>query len=213
MSLLPPKLPRFVPNDRYTLEQWIHIEESTGKRYEYHDGQLISFEAMAGGSHEHARVAGNVIREVGNAIIAAEKGRPELSPCDSLTSDLRIAVDGGRRYLYADAVVVCGDPKYDKTVPSAIVNPVVVFEVISPSSDGYDRGLKFEFYGVLASLREYIIVEQETRRMEVRHRETPDSPWVYTVVTDVNVSAALPSMGLSLPMAGVYRNWQPPKPR
>ena len=160
------------------------------------------------GSHEHARLGGNVVREAGAAVIAEEGKRPQLKRCDSLSSDLRIAVEGGTRYLHADAVIVCGSARYDERIPTAVINPVVVFEVLSPSSEGYHRGQKFEFYGALASLREYVIVEQERRRVEVRAREDEGATWRYTIYTDIDESVALPSLGLSLPMAGVYRNWE-----
>ena len=210
MSLLPPSLPTFVPDERYTLEQWQAIEESTGRRYEFHDGRLVSVEAMAGGSYLHSVLAANFIREAGNAIIAAEDARG-LQGCHAATSDLRIAVDCGTRYLYADAVVVCGEPHYDEFIPPAVVNPVVVFEVLSPSSEGYDRGRKFEFYGRLASLREYVLVEQDARRVEVRHRPDAGSPWRYTTVTEVDESVSLPSLDVALPLARVYRGWRPPE--
>ena len=91
--------------------------------------------------------------------------RPQLADCNATTSDPRIAIGGGRRYLYADAVVVCGAPVFDEAIPTAAVNPAVFTEVLSPSTEGYDRGLKFEFYGALASVRAYVIVEQERRRV------------------------------------------------
>ena len=209
--MLPPKILRFVPDAYYSLEQWQEIERITGKRYEYHDGHLVSVEAMAGGTHHHALLSGHVIREVGNAIIAREERQTSFSGCDALTSDLRIAVDGGKRYLYADAVVVCGDPVYDATVPSAIVNPVVVFEVLSPSSEKYDTGRKFDFYGGLDSVREYVIVHQDKRHVEIRHRADAAGPWRYTICADVDGAVALPSLDVELSMQRVYRNWRAPE--
>lgn len=208
VSLLPPTLPTFVPNDRYTLAQWEAIEQSTGKRYEYHDGFLVSVEAMAGGSVRHSLLGGHAIRELGNAIIAQQATRPGLSGCDAHSSDLRIAVAGGKRYLYADAVVVCGAPSYDDAIPSAITNPVVVAEVLLPSSEGYDRGLKFDYYGGLDSLREYVIVHQDERRVEVRSRADAAAEWRYATVRDVDAAVVLPALGASLPLAGLYRNWE-----
>ena len=218
MSLLPPSLPTFVPDERYTLEQWQAIEESTGRRYEFHDGRLVSVEAMAGGSYLHSVLGSNLSHAVLTAFEADDKRHGR---CSVASSDLRIAVDGGTRYLYADAVVVCGEPEYDQwlgsgapsthCLASAVVNPVVVFEVLSPSSEGYDRGRKFEFYGRLASLREYVLVEQDARRVEVRHRPDAGSPWRYTTVTEVDESVSLPSLDVALPLARVYRGWRPPE--
>ncbi len=211
MSLLPANLPVFVPDDRYTVEQYLAVERATGKRYEFHDGILVSVESMAGGSYNHSVMAGNFIGEARSAIIAAEATDARLEGCHVSTSGLRIAVEGGgARYLYADAIVVCGGPAYDEVIPTAIINPTVVVEVVSPSSEGYDRGRKFDFYGALASLREYLIVEQDTRRIEVRHRPGAAAAWQYTVVTAAEDAVALPSLGLTLPMRGLYRGWQAP---
>ena len=210
ISMLPPKMLRFVPDDRYTLEQYLAIERETGKRYEYHDGHLISVEMMAGGSPNHSRLSANAIKLSGYGIDAAENESGRLSDCDAHTSDLRISVDSGRRYLYADAVIVCGAIEYDTVIPTAIVNPITVFEVISPSSEGYDRGLKFDFYGALDSVREYVLVDQERRRVEVRHRTGPGAPWQHTVVVEESGACPIPSLGFSLAMSRLYRNWEAP---
>ena len=207
MSLLPPTLPTFVPDERFTLDQWQAIERSTNRRYEFHQGVLVSVEAMAGGSYLHAILSSNVIREFGHQIVTAEVRKPHLVDCHVLTSDLRIAVEGGQRYLYADAAIVCGQPTYDEQIPSAITNPVAVFEVLSPSSDLYDRGLKFDFYAGLESLREYILVDQERQRVEVRSRATATNPWSYTTLTDDTTLVELPALGISCPLRGLYRGW------
>ena len=207
MSLLPQHLPRFTPDAYYTLEQWVGIEETTGERYEYHDGHLLSVEAMAGGSPNHSRLSAMAITLSGIGLLGSAR---QFSRCDPHTSDLRIAVDGGRRYLYADAVIVCGAPVYDAVVPSAIVNPVTVFEVLSPSSEGYDRGLKFEFYAGLDTLREYVLIDQERRRVELRHRPDPRTDWRYETVTGTEAEVPLPSFGFGLPMGRLYRNWEAP---
>ncbi len=211
MSKLPPKLPLFVPDDRYTIEQYLAIEESTGKRYEFHEGQLLSVESMAGGSFVHAVLAGNFIGEVRSAIISKEMLSHHLAGCNATTSDLRIAVDGGKRYLYADAVVVCGKPRFDDVIPSAVVNPILVVEVISPSSEKYDRSLKFNFYSLLPSLREYLLIEQESQRVEVRHRPNTSSDWSYTVVAGQEDAVHLPSLDVTLPINGLYRGWTAPE--
>ena len=210
MSLLPPKRFRFVPDERFTLEQYLAIERSTGRRYEYHDGHLISVEMMAGGSPNHSRLSANAIGLALGGIEAAEQTKARLSTCDAHTSDLRIAADRGKRYLYADAVIVCGAVAYDGAIPSAIVNPTTVFEVLSPSSEGYDRGLKFDLYGALDSVREYVLIEQERRRVEVRHRTGPGAPWRHEVVVEAGGTCTIPSLGIELAMARLYRNWEPP---
>ena len=186
---------------------------------------------MAGGSFQHSLLGGHAIREVGNAIISHQAANPGLERCDAHTSDLRIAVDGGKRLLAsgapppfardagapspfardADAAVVCDRPTYDEAIPTALTNPVVVFEVLSPSSEGYDRGLKFDYYGALETLREYVIVHQDERRVEVRTRASAEGEWRYATIREIGGGVRLPSLGVELPMAGLYRNWEAPR--
>ena len=208
MSLLPPAPLRFTLDGYFTLEQYLGIERATGRRYEYHDGHLVSVELMAGGSANHSRHAGS-LSFIGMSAREAEADR--LADCDAHGSDLRIAVEGGRRYLYADAVIVCGAPTYDTLIPSAIANPVTVFEVLSSSSEGYDRGLKFEFYGALTSVREYVLISQDRRWVEVRQRPSAEAAWQVRTVIAEDGEVTIPSLEIALPMSKLYRNWVPPE--
>lgn len=201
-----PEPASFVPDVPYTLAQWQAIEEATGQRYEYHAGRLLSVEAMAGGSPRHALLIGNVAgvayRELSAEAFQAQR-------CGSYSSDLRIAIQTEERYVYPDLAIVCGRPAYDAAVPSAIANPVAVFEVLSPSSRDYDAGPKFGYYRELASLRDYILVSQHERRVEVRSRAGEEAPWRISVYTEADEAFELAGLlGVSFGLADLYRLWE-----
>ena len=205
--ILPDALPTFVPDGRYTVEEWLAIEEATGEKYEFHDGRLISVRAMAGGTWKHALIGNNCGAIAFNTLKANTDGFPA---CRALSSDLRIYIPELSRYLYPDLTIVCGDPEFDETVPSAIVNPRIVFEVTSPSSREYDEDLKFNFYSRLSPLREYVIVHQHRRAAEVRSRPDATSPWRTRVFAEDDGGFSLDSLGgAAFPYEDVYRGWKP----
>ena len=189
-----------IANRTYSVEEWLAIEERTGERFEYHRGRLLSVRAMAGGSFAHSLIGGNAIGSLFKSL-TAEK----IDHCGVHTSDLKIYIEHERRYLYADAAVVCGTPTHDARVPTAITNPVVVVEVLSPSSVSYDTGIKFDYYGSLPSLREYVLVMQDDYRVEVRRRSAAGEPWYLTSASSLDDAVTLPSIGVDLPLAEVYR--------
>ncbi len=198
--------PPFVvdPRRRYTLAEWQTVEEITGERYEYHEGKLISVRAMAGGSGAHALIAGNVTGSLFKIVTKNDNGSVG-SRCGVYSSDLRLMVAPDDRYVYPDAAVVCGRPVYDSSVPTAVSNPKVIVEVVSPSSAGFDAGEKFDFYATLESLRDYVLVAQDRPRVEVRSREHAGSPWTIAVSEGMNARAHLGALADSLPLGEVYR--------
>ena len=208
---LPDALPTFVPDGRYSVEEWLAIEQATGEKYEYHDGKLVSVRAMAGGTWKHTLIAGNVAFLGGGFVrdLAGQVQGKETN-CNVLSSDLRIYIPELTRYLYPELTIVCGNPTFDETVPSAIVNPRIVFEVTSPSSREYDEDLKFSFYSQLSPLHEYVIVHQHRRAAEVRSRPNADSAWRTRVFAEDDGGFELDSLGgAEFPYDDVYRGWKP----
>src|SRR5438067_13931715 len=124
-----------VPKTRLTPEQYLSIERKAAFKSEYYNGEMF---AMAGVSREHSRVKENLIIEIG----ARLKG----GPCRSHSSDMRVKVSRTGLYTYPDIVIVCGDEQYEDDVFDTLLNPQVVIEVLSPSTEGYDRGKKFRHY-------------------------------------------------------------------
>ena len=127
---------------RLTPEQYLELERAARDvRSEYYNGRMY---AMSGGTHPHAIVIGNLARELG---VALKKG-----PCVVTTSDMRVRVSKTGLYTYPDIVVVCDPPQYGDGRHDTILNPALIVEVLSPSTEAYDRGFKFAQYRTLESI-------------------------------------------------------------
>lgn len=150
-------------------EDYLAWERSQPAKHEYHLGEVF---AMAGGSPRHNFLSGAMVAE----LRAALRGKG----CHVLTSDQRIAAEQGRRYVYADSVVVCGPMKMEPGTSDVLANPRFLVEVISKSTETYDRGEKWEAYQRLASLTDYLLVAQASVRVEHFQREA-DGSWRYRV--------------------------------
>ncbi len=154
-----------VPRHRYTLEDYLGVEEMSAVRHEYLNGEIF---AMAGGTPEHAALAAAVLVLLGRKL--------EGPPCRPYSADLRIRVLETGLATYADASVICGEPTRDPASPTHVTNPTVIVEVLSPSTEDYDRGEKREHYQRIASLQHYVLVAQDRRRVDVFSRAA-DGQW------------------------------------
>lgn len=150
--------------------EYLAWERGQTDRHEYHLGEAF---AMAGGSPRHNLLAGAVVAE----LRAALRGKG----CHVLTSDQRISAEPERRYVYADAVAVCGKLEVEAGTTDVLANPRVVVEVLSRSTEAYDRGDKWEAYQRISSVTDYLLVEQGAARIEHYQRET-DRTWRYRVL-------------------------------
>ena len=148
-----------------TYPEYLEFERSSAVKHEYLRGEIF---AMAGGRPEHSRLAANVIGELRTA--------PHGRPCAVFTSDARVRIEATDRATYPDVSVVCGRLESAPDDPDAITNPVVIVEVLSDATEADDRGEKFAHYRRLASLREYLLVSQRARRLEVYRRR--DDRWL-----------------------------------
>ncbi len=142
---------------KMTLAEYLAFAETSEEKHEYVNGFVY---AMSGGTLEHSRISSALIRALGNAL----DGRP----CVVFTSDGRVRVERTGTSTYPDASVVCGKLETSKADPHATTNPSVIFEVLSPTSEAYDRGAKANHYRQLPSLREYVLISQEEPRVEVQ---------------------------------------------
>lgn len=146
-------------------QEYLAFERAAEGKHEYADGEIF---AMSGGSLEHSEVAANIIGELRNAL----SGRG----CRVLTSDMRIRISATRRYVYPDGSVVCGRAELADDERDILLNPRVIVEVLSESSEAYDRGDKFAQYRTIPSFQEYVIASQWEPRLEVFTRQ-PDDSW------------------------------------
>ena len=176
-----------------TPEEYLAIERQAETRSEYLDGEMF---AMAGASIEHNAIVANLIGEL----------RQELKrrPCQVFPSDLRIHIPATGLYTYSDVVVVCGEPHLeDDGHLDTLLNPTLLIEVLSPTSEAYDRGKKFEHYRSVESLAEYLLVAQDALRIEQYLRQ-PDGRWLFSAVTGREATIPLPSIQCELSLAEVY---------
>lgn len=179
--------------ERLTLsyDQYLALEASTGLRHQYVDGVAY---AMAGSEPEHANVTANAIAALG---VMLRGGR-----CRVYSSDLKVRVPETGNAYYADAAVVCGRFTRHPGDPIAVTNPTLLVEVLSPSTETFDRGDKFADYQRLASLRHYLLVSTRTQRVE-HYRRNDDGTWTYTA-SGVGGSVELPDLGGALAVDDLY---------
>ena len=177
----------------YTLTEYLAFEASSNVKHEYLDGQIY---AMAGGTPEHAALAAAV---VGQLYPQLRDGR-----CRVHSADLRFRVAATGLLTYPDVTVVCGPSARDADDPLAVTNPTLIVEVLSPSTEEYDRGEKFDHYKQTPSLREFALVSCRDRSVEVWQRQEDGDAWVATVFGE-GEAALLPSIGASVDVRELYR--------
>lgn len=179
---------------RYTYAEYVALEEYSDVRHEYLDGDIY---AVAGGSEEHSALASETMRLIGNAL--------EDRPGRSHTSDLRIYVESAGLATFPDGSVICGPLEQHPPSPvSTALNPGILLEVTSDSSEEYDTTTKLECYRTIPSLREYIVVSHRERRITV-HARGAEGQW-RSQVAIVGGRVAIPSLGIDLAVDAVYRN-------
>jgi len=178
----------------FTISDYLNRERDSLEKHEYRDGEIL---AMSGGSARHSLISANVIRELGNRL----KGKP----CRVYDSNLRIRIPRSVLYTYPDASVVCDAPQVDPDDPlkETVINPTVVVEILSPSTEAYDRGEKFGRYRQLDSLKQYVLVSQSMPRIELFLRHG-DGAWLFTAFSGVEATADLASLRITLALSEVY---------
>ena len=178
---------RLVSPEEYLAQERALLEG----RNEYVNGQV---HAMTGASLAHSTITGNV----GAALRAAGRGRG----CRAFVNDMRVHVPATRMYTYPDVVALCGTPQLMDDRQDTLLNPSVIVEVLSPSTEAYDRGDKFAHYQRIASLQEYVLVAQD--RVAVSHFRRHDLGWLLTTLDDPAAVLELPSYGARLSLAEIY---------
>lgn len=177
---------------RLTPEQYLGIERSAEIRSEYYNGRMY---AMSGGTHPHAIVNGNLGSELRIAV--------KKSPCLVTTSVMRVRVNKTGLYTYPYIVVVCDPPQYGDGRHDTVLNPTLIIEVLSPSTEAYDRGFKFAQYRTLESLQEYGLVSQSEPRVEIFRRQ-PSGDWLLSESAGMEAVCRLDSVGCTIAVKDVY---------
>ena len=175
-----------------TPEEYLAIERAAEYKSEYYAGEMF---ALAGASRRHNLVTLNLGAEL--------RGRLKGKPCISFANDMRVKVDLLGKYAYPDVVVACGEPLFESTDQDTLLNPTVIVEVLSESTEAYDRGRKFEHYRKIESLMEYILVAQDQYRIEQYLRQS-DGRWIFTEIAGVDTTLVLSSIGCEIPLNEIY---------
>lgn len=179
-----------------SIAQYLDLELRTGQRHEYFRGEAF---AMVGGSPRHSLIATNFSAEA--------RQRLNPGPCVAYNSDLRIKVSSNGLYTYPDATIICGELQLDSDIPDTVVNPTVLAEVLSDSTEHYDRGRKAMWYRSIPSLNALVLISQDRPHVECFTRQTTGG-WLLTEATELTDTLVLKPLGISIPLAEIYRNVQ-----
>jgi Uma2 family endonuclease len=186
------------PNVFLTPEEYLDLEEKAEYKSEYMDGEIF---AMAGASPEHDTIVFNV----GGILYAQLKG----TPCRAHTSDMRVAASPTSAYTYPDISIACKDARYLRRGTGNLLNPVAIIEVLSPSTEIYDRRQKFRKYKEISSLVEYILVSQDEILVE-RYARQANGDWLYSSLNNLDDSLTLISVPAILNLRDIYDRVFPP---
>ena len=176
-----------------TPEEYLAAERLSETRSEYLDGGVYP---MTGGTANHIRIVSNIDTQLNNQL----DGRP----CDVFPIDMKVRLPDSRKFFYPDLVVVCGEVRYHDGRKDIILNPDLVIEVLSPSTEAFDRGAKFRAYRTIESLKEYVLVAQDSPSVE-QYVRNDDGSWKFTEAVGLERSLTLPSVECTLSLAAVYK--------
>jgi Uma2 family endonuclease len=173
-------------------EEYLVFERQAENKHEYVDGEIW---AWAGASRRHNLIAANIISSL--------NGQLRGKPCEVYPGEMRVKAPASRAYVYPDVVVVCGEPKFEDDYVDTLLNPTVVFEVLSKSTESYNRLAKSAYYRTIESLSEYLLVAQEEYRMEQYVKQVAGR-WLLTEVRSLDAAIDLESIHCSLTLRDIY---------
>jgi Uma2 family endonuclease len=189
-----PKKPKF------TEAEYLALERAAEYKSEYYDGEIF---AMAGASLPHNFIKDNLVAAIG--------GQLKGGPCRTLSSAMRVKIPRARSYTYPDIVILCGKPELEDDRFDTLLNPTAIIEVLSPTTETFDRRGEFRRYQRMESLQEYVLVAQDEMLCE-RFVRGSDNSWVLTTFDDPAGEVALVTGPVRIPMAEIYRGVDLPEP-
>jgi Uma2 family endonuclease len=180
------------PKTTYTVEEYLAFERQSEIKHEYFAGEIV---AMAGASFEHNLIVGDTYASLHRQLRGG--------PCTVLPSDQRLRVSPVGPLTYPDIMVVCGRPHFTDERPDTLTNPTVIIEVLSPTTEGDDRGRKFRHYRTIESLRECVLIAQDEYHVE-HYIRAEHGWWRFNEATGRDGAIELSSIGCTLALADVY---------
>lgn len=181
-----------VARQKITVAEYLAMERASEEKHEFLAGEIY---LMSGATSDHNLVAGNTY--------ASLHAQLRKRPCLVYPSDMRVEVKNTGLYTYPDIIVVCDPPRFKDDHHDTLLNPTLIIEVLSPSTESYDRGKKFQHYRTLASLQEYVLISQESSRVE-RYLRQPNDEWLLADASGIGSSIELASIQCTLSLAEVY---------
>jgi Uma2 family endonuclease len=180
------------PQTYVSVEDYLQRERAAEGRSEYFRGQIY---AMSGGTLGHSLIIRNLIAGLHQALAGGS--------CQVFPNDLRVKCPTGL-YTYPDVSIVCGPPELEDRYKDTLLNPRVLIEVLSPSTERYNRGDKFDHYSTIPSLREYVLIATETADIDHYVRDAADQLWRHSPLRSIESSLALASANCVLPLKSIY---------
>ncbi|MEW6127709.1 MAG: Uma2 family endonuclease [Acidobacteriota bacterium] len=180
------------PKTKYTPEEYLALERQSAAKSEYFAGEIF---LMAGASERHNLIVANLIAEWRNQL----KNRP----CKVYPSDMRVKISDSGLYTYPDVSIVCGEAEFEDDRKDTLINPTLIVEVLSESSEAYDRGKKFEHYRRISSLSHYLLVAQDKPEVELFVRQV-DGKWLFSAYSGFQSKVMLDSIHCELLLQEVY---------
>ncbi|MEZ4658526.1 MAG: Uma2 family endonuclease [Caldilineaceae bacterium] len=178
--------------ERISPQEYLELERKSATKHEYINGWMVE---IAGASRKHNLIVGNIIY----VVMSQLRGRSG----EAYPSDMRICVPATGLYTYPDVTVVADKAELEDAANDILLNPTIIFEVLSSATEGYDRGEKFQNYRTVESLQEYVVVAQDTYHVEHFVRQ-PNGQWLFSETSSLNETIHLPSVGCDLPLAEIY---------
>jgi len=149
----------------YTIEEYLALEDKAEHKSEYYNGIVW---AMSGGSLNHSVIANNTTGTIRSDLKEKRKN------CRVTNSDMKVKVEKSNSIFYPDGMVICGKPEYGENRTDMVKNPILIIEVLSPSTENFDRGKKFQKYRTIPSFKEYVLISQKQAKVEVWYKEEVD---------------------------------------
>ncbi len=174
-----------------TPQEYLKFERASETKHEYYSGEIF---AMTGASENHNLIVGSTY--------AALYAQLRKRPCKIYPSDMRVKTRSSALYTYPDITVICNTPEFEDNEFDTLLNPTVIIEVLSPSTEAYDRGKKFQHYRSIPSFKEYVLITQDSVRVE--HYFLRENEWIFVDGNVLDVSLTLPSIDCTLLLSDVY---------
>ena|SRR5260221_1073687 len=175
-------------------DEYLAMERDSDQKHEYYDGYVI---AMSGARLKHNQIQANLYTNIGSHLKNKE--------CQVLPSEMRVSTPNRDSYMYPDASIVCGEPLLEDDKFDILLNPSVVFEILSPSTQKNDKGYKLLHYKNIPSLKEYIMIDATKRFAEVVRKEL-NGAWRFDDITDPSAGFRIETIGFSISFDDLYRN-------